>query len=41
MLDPGIDWGSWQVPVWGQLLVVLAGSGLLLMLAVARFARTE
>ena len=41
MLDPGIHWGSWQVPVWGQLLVVVAGSGLLLMLAVARFARTE
>lgn len=41
MLDPGITWGDWQVPLTLQiLLVVVLGLGLL-SVAVARFARTE
>jgi ABC-2 type transport system permease protein len=39
--DPGIVWGSWQVPVPLQVAVVVATCLVLLGLAVARFARTE
>jgi ABC-2 type transport system permease protein len=39
--DPGIVWGSWQVPVPLQVAVVVAACLVLLGLAVARFARTE
>lgn len=39
--DPGIVWGDWPVPVWLQVILVAAGSVLLLAVAVARFARTE
>lgn len=38
---PGIHWGSWQVPVILQVVLVIAISVLLLAVAVARFARTE
>jgi ABC-2 type transport system permease protein len=41
VLDPGITWGSWHVPVWFQVLLVAVLSILTLALAVARFARTE
>jgi len=39
--DPGITWGSWQVPVLVQVAIVLATCLLFLGLAVARFARSE
>jgi ABC-2 type transport system permease protein len=39
--DPGITWGTWQVPVPLQVAVVAATCLVLLGLAVARFARTE
>jgi ABC-2 type transport system permease protein len=39
--DPGIVWGSWQVPVPLQVAVVVAACVVLLGLAVARFARTD
>jgi ABC-2 type transport system permease protein len=39
--DPGIVWGSWQVPVPVQVAIVVAACLALLGLAVARFARTE
>jgi len=38
---PGIQWGSWQVPVLAQVGLVLLLSLALLATAVARFARTE
>lgn len=41
VLDPGIMWGTWQVPVWMQGLIVVASALLLLALAVRLFARTE
>ena len=39
--DPGITWGTWQVPVPLQVAIVAATCLVLLGLAVARFARTE
>jgi ABC-2 type transport system permease protein len=39
--DPGITWGTWQVPVPLQVAIVAATCLLLLGLAVTRFARTE
>jgi ABC-2 type transport system permease protein len=39
--DPGITWGSWQVPVPVQIAIVAATCLVLLGLAVVRFARTE
>jgi ABC-2 type transport system permease protein len=41
VFDPGIYWGSWQVPVPVQVAIVVALAVALLALAVARFARTE
>jgi ABC-2 type transport system permease protein len=41
IFDPGIIWGSWQVPVPLQVLIVIVLAVALLGLAVARFARTE
>ncbi|MDN5861770.1 MAG: ABC transporter permease, partial [Pseudonocardia sp.] len=41
VLDPGISWYGWQVPVALQVAIVLACCAGLLALAVARFARTE
>jgi ABC-2 type transport system permease protein len=41
VLDPGITWGAWHVPVWFQVLLVIVMSIAVLALAVARFARTE
>ncbi|MEJ2860496.1 ABC transporter permease [Actinomycetospora flava] len=39
--DPGIVWGTWQVPVAVQILITVVCCGLLLALAVWRFRRTE
>jgi ABC-2 type transport system permease protein len=39
--DPGITWGTWQVPVPLQVAIVAATCLVLLGLAVARFARSE
>lgn len=39
--DPGITWGDWQVPVALQVTLVVVACVLLLVAAVARFARTE
>lgn len=41
ILDPGILWGTWSVPVYLQVAVVGASALLLLYLAVRLFARTE
>jgi ABC-2 type transport system permease protein len=41
ILDPGIYWGSFAVPVPLQVLVVIVASGALLWAAVALFSRTE
>lgn len=41
ILDPGIWWGSFQVPVWLQVIVVIASGLLLLGVSVKVFARTE
>jgi len=40
-LDPGIWWGSFAVPVWLQVVVVLLASAALLSAAVGFFSRTE
>lgn len=40
-LNPGISWGSWQLPLWFLVLLVAAFCLGVLMLAVARFVRTE
>ena len=39
--DPGIVWNDWPVPMWLQIVLVIAFSVVLLATAVARFARTE
>jgi len=41
LLDPGISWGSFVVPVPLQVLLVIIASGLLLTVAVRMFSRTE
>lgn len=41
ILDPGIWWGSFQVPVWLQVIVVIASGLALLGVSVKVFARTE
>ena len=41
ILDPGIWWGSFQVPVWLQVVVVVVSGLLLLGVSVKLFARTE
>jgi ABC-2 type transport system permease protein len=41
ILDPGIWWGSFQVPVWLQVTVVIASGLALLGVAVKLFSRTE
>lgn len=41
ILDPGIWWGSYQVPVWMQVGVVIVSAAILLFAAVKLFARTE
>jgi ABC-2 type transport system permease protein len=41
MFDPGITWNGWPVPLAVQIAIVILTSLMLLVLAVARFARTE
>ncbi|WP_156342856.1 ABC transporter permease [Devosia sp. A16] len=41
LLDPGIWWGSFAVPVPLQVLLVIGASGVLLSIAVRLFSRTE
>ena len=41
ILDPGIWWGSFEVPVWLQVLLVAASALALLFAAVRLFVRTE
>jgi ABC-2 type transport system permease protein len=41
ILDPGIWWGSFEVPVWLQVLLVVAAALALLFTAVRLFVRTE
>jgi len=41
ILDPGIWWGSYQVPVALQIGIVLASAAVLLFAAVKLFTRTE
>jgi ABC-2 type transport system permease protein len=41
ILDPGIWWGSFEVPTWMQVGVVVLSSLILLFAAVKLFARTE
>jgi ABC-2 type transport system permease protein len=40
-MNPGITWGSWQLPMWFLVLLVIAMCVSVLFLAVVRFARTE
>lgn len=40
-LDPGIVWGTWQVPIGVQVAIILATSLALLVLAVRMFDRRE
>jgi len=40
-LDPGISWGSWLVPVWGQVLVVAVLGAVMLGVAAVQFRRTD
>ncbi len=40
-LDPGLTWGSWHLPIWFELGVVVAVSAALLWGAIAQFTRTE
>ena len=41
LLDPGITWGGWLVPIWLQVLLV-AGMGLAMLgVAAAQFRRTD
>ncbi|MGH3485018.1 MAG: ABC transporter permease [Nocardioidaceae bacterium] len=40
-LDPGLTWGDWQVPVLVQVGVVIVTTVALLLIAIARFDRTE
>ncbi len=40
-LDPGVSWGAWHLPVWFQVLLVMAMSAVVLATAVWRFSRTE
>jgi ABC-2 type transport system permease protein len=41
ILDPGIWWGSYQVPVWLQVALVVLAALALLFGAVKLFTRTE
>ncbi|MFL6129576.1 MAG: ABC transporter permease [Mycobacteriales bacterium] len=41
MLDPGISWGSWVVPVWLDVLVVAALGLAMLGVAAAQFRRPD
>jgi ABC-2 type transport system permease protein len=41
VLDPGIMWGSWPVPIFVQVLVTLVCALALLMVSVKLFARTD
>ena len=41
LLDPGISWNGWAVPTSVQVLVVIAISAVLMLVAIARFDRTE
>jgi len=41
ILDPGIWWGSYQVPIWLQVVVVVVSAAILLFAAVKLFVRTE
>ena len=41
ILDPGIWWGSYQVPIWMQVAVVIVSAAILLFAAVKLFARSE
>ena len=41
ILDPGIWWGSYQVPIWLQVVVVIVAALILLFASVKLFARTE
>jgi ABC-2 type transport system permease protein len=40
-LDPGLTWGDWPVPVLVQVGVVVVATVVLLLVAIARFDRTE
>lgn len=40
-LDPGIHWGSWAVPIWMQVLVILALGTVMLGVAALQFRRTD
>jgi ABC-2 type transport system permease protein len=41
VLNPGIAWGGWRLPLWFLVLLVVAMCVGVLSLAVARFTRTE
>jgi ABC-2 type transport system permease protein len=41
LFDPGISWGGWQTPTIIQVLAVVVFSAVLMLIAIARFERTE
>jgi ABC-2 type transport system permease protein len=41
MLDPGLHWGSWQLPVWFELGMILVVGLVLLVVAMRQFSRPE
>jgi ABC-2 type transport system permease protein len=40
-LDPGISWGSWQLPVWFELGMVAVAAAVMLGVAIRQFAKTD
>jgi ABC-2 type transport system permease protein len=40
-LNPGVTWGSWIVPVWLELTIVLGIGLLMLAIGIAQFRRAE
>jgi ABC-2 type transport system permease protein len=40
-LDPGISWGSWQLPVWFELGMVAVAAAVMLAVAIRQFSKTD
>ena len=39
--NPGMTWGNWRVPTMLELAIVVAFGGIMLMIAVRQFSKTE
>jgi ABC-2 type transport system permease protein len=40
-LDPGISWGSWVLPVWFEVAMIMVAAGVMLAAAMRQFAKTD